>query len=59
MKMRLPARQLAIVALVVALAVMPQAVGNNYQIFVLTLIGLYTMLTVGLSLVMGYADRCR
>jgi branched-chain amino acid transport system permease protein len=31
--------------------------GNNYQIFILTLIGLYTMLTVGLSLVMGYAGQ--
>lgn len=57
MKMRLPARRLAIVALVAALVVIPQTVGNNYQIFVLTLIGLYTMLTVGLSLVMGYAGQ--
>src|SRR3990172_10500208 len=57
MKMRLPARRLAIVGLVAALAVIPQTVGNNYQIFVLTLIGLYTMLTVGLSLVMGYAGQ--
>jgi branched-chain amino acid transport system permease protein len=30
---------------------------NNYQVFMLTLIGLYTMLTVGLSLVMGYAGQ--
>ena len=55
MKKRLSAGRLAIVALVAALAVIPRVVGNDYQVFVLTLIGLYTMLTVGLSLVMGYA----
>jgi branched-chain amino acid transport system permease protein len=43
---------------VAAIAAAPLLVrDNNYQIFILTLIGLYTMLTVGLSLVMGYAGQ--
>ncbi len=49
--------QLAVVGLVAVIAAAPAIVGNNYQVFILTLIGLYTMLTVGLSLVMGYAGQ--
>jgi branched-chain amino acid transport system permease protein len=44
-------------ALVLALAVIPLLVRNNYQLFILTLIAFYTILTVGLSLVMGYAGQ--
>jgi branched-chain amino acid transport system permease protein len=44
-------------ALVLALGVLPLLVHNNYQLFILTLIALYTILTVGLSLVMGYAGQ--
>ncbi len=54
---KLSPRQWGVVGLVIALAVLPFGVGNNYQIFILVLIGLYTMLTVGLSLVMGYAGQ--
>jgi branched-chain amino acid transport system permease protein len=64
MRLRLSPRQWGVLGLappgaglVIALAVLPFIVGNNYQIFILTLIGLYTMLTVGLSLVMGYAGQ--
>ena len=49
--------QLAVVGLVAVIAAAPAIVGNNYQIFIMTLIGLYTLLTVGLSLVMGYAGQ--
>jgi branched-chain amino acid transport system permease protein len=49
--------QLAVVGLVAVIAAAPAVVGNNYQVFILTLIGLYTLLTVGLSLVMGYAGQ--
>jgi branched-chain amino acid transport system permease protein len=57
---RLPvgATTLAAGLLIAVLAALPAAIGNNgYQIFVLTRIGLFTMLTVGLSLVMGYAGQ--
>jgi branched-chain amino acid transport system permease protein len=57
MSVKLSFGQLAVVGLVVVIAAAPAIVGNNYQIFILTLIGLYTMLTVGLSLVMGYAGQ--
>src|SRR5574341_2599884 len=57
MRMKFPIGRLAVGGLVAALVAIPLTVGNNYQIFVLTLIGLYTMLTVGLSLVMGYAGQ--
>jgi branched-chain amino acid transport system permease protein len=48
---------LALIGLVIAIVALPSVVGNNYQVFVFTLIGLMTMLTVGLSLVMGYAGQ--
>ena len=57
MSTKLSPRQWGVAGLVIALTVLPFGVGNNYQIFILTLIGLYTMLTVGLSLVMGYAGQ--
>lgn len=55
--MKITAGQLAVAGLVGAIAVIPMIVQNNFQVFLLTLIGLYTMLTVGLSLVMGYAGQ--
>ena len=57
MKRTLSPGRLAVALLVAAVAAIPLATGNNYQVFILTLIGLYTMLTVGLSLVMGYAGQ--
>lgn len=58
MKRTLPIGKIAVAGLVVGVAVLPLVFRhNNYQIFILTLIGLYTMLTVGLSLVMGYAGQ--
>ncbi len=53
-----PLSRLAIVLLVAAVMAMPLIAGSNgYQVFVFTRIGLFTMLTVGLSLVMGYAGQ--
>lgn len=49
--------RLAFLTLVLGLAAAPWIARNNFQIFLLTLIGIYTMLTVGLSLVMGYAGQ--
>jgi branched-chain amino acid transport system permease protein len=57
MKTKFSLGQLAVVGLVAVIALIPPVVRNNYQVFILTLIGLYTMLTVGLSLVMGYAGQ--
>lgn len=39
------------------LAILPAFLTNNYQISILILIALYTILTVGLSLLMGYAGQ--
>jgi branched-chain amino acid transport system permease protein len=39
------------------LAVLPLILRNNYQISILIFIGLFTILTVGLSLLMGYAGQ--
>ena len=39
------------------LAVLPMILRNNYQISILVFIGLFTILTVGLSLLMGYAGQ--
>jgi len=44
-----------LVALV--LAVLPLILRNNYQVSVLVFIGIFTILTVGLSLLMGYAGQ--
>jgi hypothetical protein len=49
--------RLAVIALVATVALIPLLVPNNFQVFMMTLIGIYTMLTVGLSLVMGYAGQ--
>jgi branched-chain amino acid transport system permease protein len=57
MKAKFSVGQLAVAGLVAFIAAGPLLVRNNYQVFMLTLIGLYTMLTVGLSLVMGYAGQ--
>jgi len=39
------------------LALLPLILRNNYQISILIFIGLFTILTVGLSLLMGYAGQ--
>ncbi len=41
----------------VLLAFLPALVANNYQLSILVFIGLNTMLTIGLSLLMGYAGQ--
>ena len=48
---------LNIIILGVVLAVVPWRLENNYVLTVMTLIGEFTMLTVGLSLLMGYAGQ--
>lgn len=48
---------IAFSALTIILALLPLALGNNYQISVLNFIGLNTILTVGLALLMGYAGQ--
>ncbi len=57
MRAKFSVASLAVVGLTAIIAAAPMIVGNNYQIFIITLIGLYTMLTIGLSLVMGYAGQ--
>ncbi len=62
-----PARQIKMLArhpnllafgvLAIILALLPFVLGNNYQISVLNFIGLNTILTVGLALLMGYAGQ--
>lgn len=48
---------IAFVVLAVLLAVLPTWVTNNYHRSILVFIGLNTMLTVGLSLLMGYTGQ--
>lgn len=48
---------LAFIVLVGVLALLPLVLKNNYQISVLNFIGLNTILTVGLALLMGYAGQ--
>ncbi|MBD3183340.1 branched-chain amino acid ABC transporter permease [Candidatus Poribacteria bacterium] len=45
------------VILAIILIIYPFASGNNYHINVMTLVGLYTMIVVGLNLLMGYAGQ--
>jgi branched-chain amino acid transport system permease protein len=45
------------VVLAIVLAVMPVWVTNNYHLGILVFVGLNTMLTVGLSLLMGYTGQ--
>ena len=48
---------LAMVIVGLALAILPLVIQNNYILTVLILVGQFTMLTVGLSLLMGYAGQ--
>jgi len=48
---------IALGALVIVLAIIPNFLANNYQVSILILIALYTIMTVGLSLLMGYAGQ--
>jgi branched-chain amino acid transport system permease protein len=48
---------ITLIALVIVLAIIPNVLTNNYQVSILILIALYTILTVGLSLLMGYAGQ--
>jgi branched-chain amino acid transport system permease protein len=47
----------ALLAVSVALAIVPLVMDNNYVLTVMNLIAIFTMLTVGLSLLMGYAGQ--
>lgn len=46
-----------VVALAVILALIPLTIQNNYILTILIFVAQYTMLTVGLSLLMGYAGQ--
>jgi branched-chain amino acid transport system permease protein len=48
---------LAMVVVAIIMALIPVAIQNNYILTVLILVGQFTMLTVGLSLLMGYAGQ--
>jgi branched-chain amino acid transport system permease protein len=48
---------LAMVVVAIIMASIPVAIQNNYILTVLILVGQFTMLTVGLSLLMGYAGQ--
>jgi branched-chain amino acid transport system permease protein len=48
---------LAMVLLAILLGLVPVFIQNNYILTVLILVGQFTMLTVGLSLLMGYAGQ--
>lgn len=47
----------AMVIVTLVLAVVPWVVNNNYILTILIFVGQFTMLTVGLSLLMGYAGQ--
>jgi branched-chain amino acid transport system permease protein len=48
---------IALVVLAPVLAILPIYLPNNYQVSILVFVGLNTILTVGLSLLMGYAGQ--
>jgi len=48
---------LALVLVGIALAVLPLTTQNNYILTIFILVGQFTMITVGLSLLMGYAGQ--
>ncbi len=50
-------RYFAILALLVLLAAIPLIIKSNYYLSVLIIIGTYTLITVGLCLLMGYAGQ--
>jgi branched-chain amino acid transport system permease protein len=47
----------ALLAVTIALGMVPFLMDNNYVLTVMNLIAIFTMLTVGLSLLMGYAGQ--
>ncbi len=48
---------ITLIVLAIVLAILPAYLPNNYQVSILVFIGLNTILTVGLSLLMGYAGQ--
>ncbi|OGO40846.1 MAG: branched-chain amino acid ABC transporter permease, partial [Chloroflexi bacterium RBG_16_57_9] len=48
---------IVLVGVILVLVILPTQVSNNYQLSILVFIGLNTMLTLGLSLLMGYAGQ--
>lgn len=48
---------LAIIVVALVLAILPLRINNNYVLTILIFVGQFTILTVGLSLLMGYAGQ--
>jgi len=48
---------IALLILAVAIALLPLAISNIYYLGILVFVGIYTIITIGLSLLMGYAGQ--
>jgi branched-chain amino acid transport system permease protein len=48
---------IALLILAVAIALLPLAISNVYYLGILVFVGIYTIITIGLSLLMGYAGQ--
>jgi len=48
---------IALLILAVAIALIPLAISNIYYLGILVFVGIYTIITIGLSLLMGYAGQ--
>ena len=56
-RLRGKTRHIPIAALVVFLLLIPVVSGNRYSISVMMLVGIYTIIVIGLNLLMGYAGQ--
>jgi branched-chain amino acid transport system permease protein len=50
---------LAVFGFALAVALLPRAIGEIYYLSILIFIGIYCLITLGLSLLMGYAGQNR
>ena len=48
---------IALLILIAIISILPLVLPNNYQVSVMIFVALYTILTIGLSLLMGYAGQ--
>ncbi|HEQ60659.1 MAG TPA: branched-chain amino acid ABC transporter permease, partial [Firmicutes bacterium] len=48
---------LALLLFAIVVAVVPRILGDSYYISVLVFVGIYSIVTIGLSLLMGYAGQ--
>lgn len=48
---------IALLILIGVIAILPLVLPNNYQVSIMIFVALYTILTIGLSLLMGYAGQ--